>query len=128
MKIARFYSLIKTCASSPLAGLSRKACAFPRTAVVVGLIISVIATAYSTLELTPVHAELEPPTCTPPTTLRISEFRLRGAAGPNDEFIEFYNSSDSQITVCTADGSSGWALAARNAAGTTASIVFVIHQ
>jgi len=42
--------------------------------------------------------------------LIISEFRLRGANGVNDEFIEFYNNTDQNITVCTADGSNGWAL------------------
>ncbi|MEN3325326.1 MAG: hypothetical protein V7638_133 [Acidobacteriota bacterium] len=51
------------------------------------------------------------PGCTPPTGLIISEFRLRGPNGSNDEFIELYNNTDSSITVCTADGSSGWAVA-----------------
>jgi RHS repeat-associated protein len=50
------------------------------------------------------------PTCTPQTGLIISEFRLRGANGVNDEFIEFYNNTDQNIIVCTADGSNGWAL------------------
>jgi RHS repeat-associated protein len=50
------------------------------------------------------------PTCTPPSGLIISEFRLRGANGVNDEFIEFYNNTDQNMTVCTADGSDGWAL------------------
>lgn len=49
-------------------------------------------------------------TCTPPTGLIISEFRLRGPNSVNDEFIEFYNNTDQSITVCTADGSDGWAL------------------
>lgn len=48
--------------------------------------------------------------CTPPTGLVISEFRLRGPSGSNDEFVEFYNNTDQSITVCTADGSEGWAL------------------
>jgi YD repeat-containing protein len=50
------------------------------------------------------------PTCTPPTGLIISEFRLRGPGGVNDEFIELYNNTDAALTVCTADGSSGWAV------------------
>jgi RHS repeat-associated protein len=50
------------------------------------------------------------PICTPPAGLIISEFRLRGPNGVNDEFIEFYNNTDQSITVCTADGSNGWAL------------------
>ncbi len=54
--------------------------------------------------------ELPVPICTPPTGLVISEFRLRGANGVNDEFVEFYNNTDQEIKVCTADGSNGWAL------------------
>lgn len=50
------------------------------------------------------------PGCTPPSGLIISEFRLRGPVGPNDEYIELYNNSTQNITVCTADGSSGWAV------------------
>ena len=42
----------------------------------------------------------------------ISEFRLRGPAGDDDEFIELYNNTDAPIAVSTTDGSSGWALAA----------------
>src|ERR1700752_3816235 len=43
--------------------------------------------------------------------LVISEFRLRGPNGPNDEFVEIYNNSDSPHTVQSFDGSSGYALA-----------------
>src|SRR5205085_3816548 len=46
----------------------------------------------------------------------ISEFRLRGPAGAQDEFIELYNNTDSAITVGALDGSAGWALAARSGA------------
>ncbi|MDT5268471.1 MAG: uncharacterized protein QOH49_657 [Acidobacteriota bacterium] len=35
-----------------------------------------------------------------------------GTAIDNDEFIEFYNNTDSDITVATLDGSAGWALVA----------------
>jgi hypothetical protein len=42
----------------------------------------------------------------------ISEFRFRGADGANDEFIELYNNTDSNLVVSTADGSAGWALVA----------------
>ena len=49
-------------------------------------------------------------TCTPPTGIIISEFRLRGANGVNDEFFEFYNNTDQNATICAADGSNGWAL------------------
>jgi Big-like domain-containing protein len=50
------------------------------------------------------------PACTPPAGLIISEFRLRGPNGSNDEYIELYNNTDAGLTVCTADGSSGWAI------------------
>jgi hypothetical protein len=50
------------------------------------------------------------PGCTPPSGLIISEFRLRGPNGSNDEYVELYNNTDAGITVCTADGSSGWAV------------------
>jgi uncharacterized repeat protein (TIGR01451 family) len=44
--------------------------------------------------------------------LLISEFRLRGPGGADDEFIELYNSTETPIAVSTTDGSSGWAVAA----------------
>ncbi len=50
------------------------------------------------------------PTCTPPTAIIISEFRLRGTGGGGDEFVELYNNTDQAVTICTADGSGGWAL------------------
>jgi len=43
--------------------------------------------------------------------LVISEFRFRGYFGSNDEFVELYNNSDSDIVVNAADGSSGWTVA-----------------
>lgn len=44
--------------------------------------------------------------------LIISEFRLRGVNGANDEFIEIYNVSSSNLTVSTTDGSAGFAIVA----------------
>lgn len=46
--------------------------------------------------------------------LIISEFRLRGPNGANDEFVEIANISGSDITVNASDGSAGFALAASN--------------
>ncbi|MGH9941339.1 MAG: proprotein convertase P-domain-containing protein [Pyrinomonadaceae bacterium] len=59
------------------------------------------------------------------TALVISEFRFHGPNfgsgidGANDEYIELYNNSDSDITVNTTDGSTGWMVAALDAAGTS---------
>src|SRR5215212_921191 len=69
---------------------------------------------------------MPPPPCTLQAGLIISEFRFRGAAGPGDEFVELYNSTDSAITVCTTDGSAGWAVAARNAAATATATLFIV--
>jgi len=44
--------------------------------------------------------------------LLISEFRLSGLGGANDEFIELYNNTETPIPVSTNDGSSGWSVAA----------------
>ncbi len=54
-----------------------------------------------------------------PGQVLISEFRLRGASGAADEFVELYNNTDAAITVSTADGSDGWALDASQSDGTT---------
>jgi hypothetical protein len=50
-----------------------------------------------------------------PTTagqLIISEFRVRGPNGANDEFIELYNATAGRLTTQSADGSPGLAVAA----------------
>jgi len=44
--------------------------------------------------------------------LLISEFRLRGPGGANDEFIEIYNNSNAGHTVTALDGSAGYSVAA----------------
>jgi VCBS repeat-containing protein len=46
--------------------------------------------------------------------LIISEFRLRGPSGANDEFVEVYNPADNPVTVQSYDASTGWAVAASN--------------
>ena len=45
-----------------------------------------------------------------PGQVIITELRLRGTIGANDEYVELYNNTDSNITVSTSDGSDGWAL------------------
>ncbi|HZI18669.1 MAG TPA: lamin tail domain-containing protein [Pyrinomonadaceae bacterium] len=42
----------------------------------------------------------------------ISELRLRGPNGANDEFVEIYNNSNSDVTINAFDGSAGFSLAA----------------
>ena len=44
----------------------------------------------------------------------ISELRLRGPAGAEDEFIEIYNNTDQAITVQALDSSSGWSVVISN--------------
>ena len=46
--------------------------------------------------------------------LIISEFRVRGPSGANDEFVEVYNNSDTSTTVASQVGS-GFAIAASDA-------------
>jgi hypothetical protein len=48
--------------------------------------------------------------------LVVSEFRLRGPGGANDEYVEIYNASSKDITVTTNDGSAGYGLFASDAA------------
>ncbi len=47
-----------------------------------------------------------------PGDILISEFRLRGPAGPTDEYIEIYNNADAPHSVQATDGSAGYAIAA----------------
>jgi RHS repeat-associated protein len=61
-------------------------------------------------------------TCSNPissTTLVISEFRTRGTAGGNDEFVELYNKSDVAINIA------GWKIKTSNNAGTVATRVVI---
>lgn len=46
--------------------------------------------------------------------LLISEFRLRGPSGANDEFIEIYNNSGADHTVSDSGAGTGYAIAASN--------------
>jgi uncharacterized repeat protein (TIGR01451 family) len=45
-----------------------------------------------------------------PGTVIISELRASGPAGPDDEFVELLNNTDSPITVAASDASAGWAI------------------
>ena len=63
------------------------------------------------------------PTGTQPTStgnLVISEFRFRGPAGINDEFIELFNpNTTTPFRITSADNSDGWAIATNNGTTTT---------
>jgi hypothetical protein len=63
-----------------------------------------------------------PPPCKPSSSVSviISEFRFRGPQGSGDEFVELYNNTDAQLSVCASDGSTGWALATRASDGSPA--------
>ena len=59
------------------------------------------------------------PTPTPVPTVQpgqvvISELRLRGPAGAEDEFVEIYNNTDLPIVVQATDQSAGWAVVISN--------------
>ena len=56
----------------------------------------------------------------------ISELRVRGANSATDEYVELYNNTNSDITVGTSDGSTGWALAALSDDGLSAVVLHVI--
>jgi len=47
-----------------------------------------------------------------PGDLSISEFRVRGPSGANDEFVDIFNPNATALTVTTGDGSSGYSLVA----------------
>ncbi|HEX8853809.1 MAG TPA: lamin tail domain-containing protein, partial [Pyrinomonadaceae bacterium] len=47
-----------------------------------------------------------------PGEIIISELRLSGPGGADDEFVEFYNATDRDIVVQSVDGSGGWSLSA----------------
>src|SRR5688572_261776 len=53
------------------------------------------------------------------TTIVISEFRTRGPAGGNDEFVELHNVSNASIDI------SGWKIRGSNAAGTVGNRVII---
>src|SRR5690242_2707016 len=47
------------------------------------------------------------------STILISEFRTRGTAGGNDEFVELYNATNAPIDI------GGWKINGSNSSGTT---------
>ena len=57
------------------------------------------------------NATLTVPTGLAAGSVLISEFRLDGPNGVNDEFLELYNNTDASLTVQSTDGSAGWAVA-----------------
>jgi hypothetical protein len=47
-------------------------------------------------------------TANTPGTFLISEFRTSGPGGPDDDFIELYNNTDTPLTVAASDASAGY--------------------
>lgn len=77
-----------------------------RSSIVFGLLVAVVVVA--TNMLTPMTAQSQTATA---AQLIISEFRLRGPNGANDEFIEIYNNSGANHIVTAASGT-GYGIAA----------------
>lgn len=53
----------------------------------------------------------------PPSPILISEFRVHGTAGGNDEYIELYNNTNAPITVADTNGGTGYAVVGTNTTG-----------
>ena len=70
---------------------------------------------------------LSSPAATAAGQVIISEFRLRGPAGTNDEFIELYNNTNAAITVEDINplptGTSGWAIVSSDAPAVAKAII-----
>jgi hypothetical protein len=58
--------------------------------------------------------KLDPPAFVNASSLVISEFRVRGPNGANDEFIEIYNATGADHTVADSGAGTGYAVAASN--------------
>lgn len=76
----------------------------------IGVLFALIALAL--FPSRPVLALGSSPNATTAGQLIISEFRTRGLNGVNDEFIDLYNTTGSQLTTQSADGSPGLAIVA----------------
>jgi hypothetical protein len=59
-----------------------------------------------------------------PGQVVISELRLRGPAGSNDEFVELHNNTDQEIVVQATDTSAGWTVVAYD--GQFGAILFTV--
>ncbi|MCA1618926.1 MAG: lamin tail domain-containing protein [Acidobacteria bacterium] len=57
-----------------------------------------------------VLAQTPTPTPVQPGQVVISELRLRGPAGAEDEFVEVYNNTDLPIVVQASDQTAGWSV------------------
>ncbi len=75
-------------------------------------------------------AGVPPPNPTPtpatPGQVLISEFRIDGPNGSDDEFVELYNNTDQPLSVQAADGSTGWALVSATDTGGALAALCVI--
>lgn len=73
------------------------------------------------------YAQVDPAATAPSLAgnLIISEFRLRGPQGVNDEYVELYNPGASPVIVNTTDNSDGWALAYSTTAGAISGVAVI---
>ncbi len=72
-------------------------------------------------------ALVKPSTAAPSLSgnLIISEFRLRGPQGVNDEFVELHNPGTTALMVNTTDNSDGWALGFSTTAGVISGVAVI---
>src|SRR6185369_14809989 len=75
-----------------------------------GVFVLLVATVFAALHMFAATPTAKAQTATA-GQLIISEFRLRGPSGANDEFIEIYNNSGANHTVTAASGT-GYGIAA----------------
>jgi hypothetical protein len=70
------------------------------------------------------------PTPTPAAVgqVLISEFRIDGPQGAEDQFVELYNNTDQPLTVWADDGSTGWALVSTTGAGGALDALCIIQN
>lgn len=75
--------------------------------------LSVLLFAFCLCLSTAQIAMAQPPPIQPGQAI-ISELRLRGPGGPEDEFIEIYNNTNNPIIVQALDGTNGWSVVVSN--------------
>ena len=90
--------------------LNQRACVL----VFAAFLLAISANSNRALAQTPTPTPTPSPTPIQAGQVIISELRLRGPAGAEDEFVELYNNTDQPIVVQSIDGSAGWAVVISN--------------